>query len=182
MNEPDKRLIMNLFFSQKTPIILLAALLLLTTYFLLPTPALAQEPTYDDISEVAKNLNCPTCQGINLSDCRTLTCEQWREQIGELLAQGYSEQEVLDYFAERYGTQVLQEPPRSGFTLLLWILPVIALLAGGGWLYYTMHDWSQKSAPIEAATAAAPPSQSSQSDVSDDYLSQVERDLGLDEV
>jgi len=162
---------MNLFFSQKTPIILLTALLL-TAYFLLPPAALAQEPTYDDISEVAKNLNCPTCTGINLADCRTLTCEQWRQQISDLLAQGYSDQEVLDYFSNQYGVQVLQEPPRSGFTLLLWLLPVIALLAGAGWLYYTMRDWSQ---PVGAATpvpAALP---------RDDYLSQVDRDLDLDE-
>lgn len=170
---------MKRLFPKKIAITLVAALFVLTAYFLLlPTLTFAQEPTYDDISEVAKNLNCPTCTGINLSDCRTLTCEQWREQIGELLAQGYSDQEVLDYFSERYGVQVLQEPPRSGFTLLLWILPVIGLLAGGGWLYYTMHNWSQ-SDEIEEATEVLPPNQAP---LSDDYLSQVERDLGLDEV
>ena len=101
-----------------------------------------------------------------------MTCEQWRQQISDLLAQGYSDQEVLDYFSNQYGVQVLQEPPRSGFTLLLWLLPVIALLAGAGWLYYTMRDWSQ---PVGAATpvpAALP---------RDDYLSQVDRDLDLDE-
>ena len=131
----------------------------LTIICLLPSLTFAQDPTYDDISEVAKQLNCPTCQGVNLADCRTLTCEQWREQISDLLAQGYSNQEVLDYFSDRYGTQVLQEPPRSGFTLLLWILPVIALLAGGGWLYYTMRDWSKPPAP--AATTASRPSRAS---------------------
>ena len=76
-------------------------------------------------NDIAKELNCPTCTGINLSDCRTLTCEQWREQIGELVTEGYSDQEVLDYFSTRYGDQVLQEPPQRGFTLLVWILPGI---------------------------------------------------------
>ncbi|MEW5960349.1 MAG: cytochrome c-type biogenesis protein, partial [Chloroflexota bacterium] len=115
-------------------------LLILTIFCLLlfTIPVLAQDPQpdYDRINDIAEKLNCPTCSGLNLADCRTLTCEQWRDKIGELVDQGYNNQEVLDYFSTRYGTQVLQEPPRSGFTLLLWVLPVMALLIGGGWLFY----------------------------------------------
>ena len=86
------------------------------------------------------------------------------------------------YVATQYGTQVLQEPPRSGFTLILWVLPVIALVAGGAWLIYTMRGWSRQ----EPAPATAEPvstggaSSSSDSVPADDYLSQVEQDLGLE--
>jgi cytochrome c-type biogenesis protein CcmH len=147
-------------------------------------PALAQdpEPSYDQINDIAENLNCPTCTGINLADCRTLTCEQWREKIGDLVAEGYNKEEVLDYFSTRYGPQVLQEPPRSGFTLILWLLPVIALLAGGIWLFFTMRNWSrQEAAPVgveSAAGLAVPPAPDTAS--SEAYLSQVEKDLGLE--
>lgn len=150
---------------------------------MLAGPALAQEPDFDRINEIAKELNCPTCAGINLADCRTLTCEQWREKIGELVAQGYTDQEVLDYFSTRYGTQVLQEPPRSGFTLVLWVLPVIALLAGGWWLVYTIRGWAQQKQPaveaaaVPAAETAAPPAGALSED---DYLDEVEKDLNLE--
>ncbi len=152
--------------------------------FVLAEHVLAQEPTYDQVNTIAKKLNCPTCAGINLADCRTQTCAQWREQIDDLLREGYSEQEVLDYFTTQYGTQVLQEPPRSGFTLILWVLPIAGLLAAGAWLFYTMRRWSTpKIAPAEAdLRVAGPPEVSaSQTDTSDNYLKQVEQDLGLDE-
>ena len=153
-------------------------------FIVITGPALAQdpEPNYDRINDIAENLNCPTCTGINLADCRTLTCEQWRDKIGELVDEGYTNQEVLDYFSTQYGTQVLQEPPRSGFTLILWVLPIIALVAGGAWLIYTMRGWSRQ----EPAPATAEPvstggaSSSSDSVPADDYLSQVEQDLGLE--
>ena len=168
---------------KKLKVLLTTLLLLLTAYFLLPTsysllPALAQEePDFDRINEIASQLNCPTCTGINLSDCRTLTCEQWREQIGELVDEGYNDQEVLDYFSSRYGDQVLQEPPRRGFSLLIWILPVVALVGGGIWLVITLRKWRQEPVAVSAA-----PDLPTAPQEDDDYLSQVEKDLGIDEV
>jgi cytochrome c-type biogenesis protein CcmH len=146
-------------------------LLLLTSYSLLPVLA-QEEPDFDRVNNIAKELNCPTCTGINLSDCRTLTCEQWREQIDELVVEGYSDQEVLDYFSTRYGDQVLQEPPRRGFSLLIWILPVVALVGGGIWLVIILRKWRQEPVAVPA-TPNTPQT--------DDYLSQVEKDLGIDE-
>ena len=136
---------------------------------------LAQEPDYDRINQIARQMNCPTCVGVNLADCRTLTCEQWRGQINDLVQQGYSDQEVLDYFAGQYGTQVLLAPPKSGLTLALWVLPVLAVLAGGGWLVYILRRWNR---PGEAATvSASQPTLPEPSRTADDYLDQVERDL-----
>jgi cytochrome c-type biogenesis protein CcmH len=72
-------------------------------------PVLAQTPpSVDQVNAVAKKLSCPTCTGINVADCPTETCAQWRSQIGQMLAEGKSEPEILDYFSSRYGDQVLQ--------------------------------------------------------------------------
>ena len=148
--------------------------LLLAPYAL--SPALAQEPDFDAVNEVAQKLNCPTCSGINLADCRTQTCAQWKDQIKDLLAEGYTADEVVDYFATQYGTQVLQEPPKTGFTLMLWTLPFIMILLGAVLLFFTMRQWSgPKSGEAVATPAPAGPSK-----VSDDYLSQVDKDLGLE--
>lgn len=166
--------------------ILAAALALLFTAGLLPaTSALAQtpEPDFDAINRVAQKMNCPTCAGINLADCRTQTCSQWRDQIGDLLAEGMSEEEVLDYFVNQYGTQVLQAPPKSGFTLTLWVLPVAMILLGGAILFFTMRKWTaSRATPATVASAEAAPSPEAPAPApaSDDYLSQVENDLALD--
>jgi len=162
-------------------VILLLCLSWVFVIGLWPATTTAQEPEYGEINEIAKQLSCPTCAGGNLADCRTHTCAQWRGQISHLVQQGYSDQEVIDYFAARYGDQVLQEPPRQGFTLLLWVLPVLALLVGGGWLVYTLRSWSDPQ-PISAVgpmTSSEATSNTAKIDLSDRYLDQVDQDLGL---
>lgn len=151
--------------------------LLLTPYSLLPTSySLAQDPDYDQVNEIAKKLNCPTCAGINLADCRTQTCEQWREQINDLLKQGYTDEEVINYFTARYGDQVLQEPPKSGWTLALWTVPVMVLLVGGGVLFYALRKWrGQKT--VAATMGRTIPTSEETSAASGNYLRQVEQDL-----
>jgi len=164
---------------------LLFVLIAVITLFAVPQLALAQDPDtkLDRINEVAEGLNCPTCTGINLSDCRTLTCEQWRDKISDLLDEGYSDQEILDYFSTRYGVQVLQEPPRSGFTMWLWFLPLAALAIGGGWLAYVIRGWSEadddEDEEAELPDVEPEDDTSPGRDGSDDYLSQVEKDLDL---
>jgi cytochrome c-type biogenesis protein CcmH len=158
--------------------------LLLTTYYLLPTPyfaTFAQETDYDRVNEIAKKLNCPTCAGINLADCRTLTCEQWRNQINDLVKQGYSDQEVLDYFVTRFGEQVLQEPPKSGSTLFLWVLPVIILLAGGVWLTFALRRWAGREAAPAIAVSPEIRPVSNIPQPPQHYLGQVEKDLNLED-
>ena len=157
----------------------LILILLTVAYFLFPSSfilhptsfILAQSPDTDRINDIAKKLNCPTCQGINLADCRTQTCAQWRNQIDDLVVQGYSDQEVLDYFSTRYGDQVLQEPPKRGFSLALWLLPVLALVVGGAWLVYTLRRW-RRVAPAPASIAASPTAHTDA-----DYLRRVEQDI-----
>jgi cytochrome c-type biogenesis protein CcmH len=129
-------------------------------------PALAQQPTADDINAIAEKLSCPTCTGINVADCPTETCVQWRDQIGELLAEGKSEQEILDYFSTRYGDHVLQVPPKRGIFVWVWILPALAFVAGLGWLIVRMRGWSSR--PVQPEVE--PP-------IEDEYLQRVQKDL-----
>lgn len=145
--------------------------------FIVAAPALAQEPDFDRVNQIAKKLSCPTCAGLNLADCPTLTCQQWREQIGDLLVEGYSDQEVLDYFSARYGPQVLQEPPRSGSTLILWVLPVLAVVVGVGLLGYTIRNWSRPQSISQEQPQLDLPGGSDAGYVPDAYLEQVEQDL-----
>ncbi len=159
--------------------IVLIALLILTT-----TSVSAQQPTADEINVVAKKLSCPTCTGINVADCPTETCAQWRAKIGEMLAEGKSEQEILDYFAVRYGDHVLQVPPKRGFYVLVWALPVMAILAGLAWLTYLLRGWSRRRAAVPAeypkdmgVAAASDTMQGADRLVDDEYLRRVQQDL-----
>ena len=104
-----------------------------------------------------------------MADCPTETCAQWRAKIGEMLAQGQGEQEILDYFAARYGDHVLQVPPTRGFFLWVWLLPMIAIAGGLAVLVYLVRGWSRKPAPA--------PIQAEDEATEDEYLQRVEQDL-----
>lgn len=151
--------------------------LLLMTLFLtlFVVPILAQEPSMDEVNRVARQLNCPTCQSLNLEDCRTQTCTQWRDNIKDLLAQGYTEQEVLDWHIARFGVEVLQEPPRAGAGLFAWLLPALGLLAGSAWLFFIVKRWSKNTDPIP--TEAGNSNVSDNADFDDEYLQRIEQDL-----
>jgi cytochrome c-type biogenesis protein CcmH len=160
----------RLYLSRSQFTLILALTILLASF---TGPVLAQEPTLDDVNSVAEKLNCPTCQSINLADCRTQTCVQWRGQIKDMLAEGHSEQQILDWYAIRYGDEVLQEPPRRGVGLYVWVLPIVGFLAGALWLAFILKKWSAAQ-PAAAPLEASSPGQANETD---DYLQRVEQDL-----
>src|SRR5512144_374189 len=95
-----------------------------------PTPVVKQQVTADDVNRVAKQMYCPVCENEPLDACRTAACQQWRAQIGQMLSEGQSEQQIKDYFVARYGVRVLAQPPAQGTSLLLYVLPIVGLIVG----------------------------------------------------
>ena len=79
---------------------------------------------------LAGELRCLVCQNQSLADSHAPLALDLRQQIREQLAQGRSEQQVVDFMVQRYGDFVLYRPPFKGITLLLWFGPLL-LLAGG---------------------------------------------------
>src|SRR5512138_1525512 len=79
----------------------------LALVFLLVSAAvsLAQtpQPSDDQVNAVAKELYCPVCENIPLDVCPTQACAQWRELIGDKLAQGWTAEQIKSYFVEQYG-------------------------------------------------------------------------------
>lgn len=106
-----------------------AAMLLLLaviTAGVLATPRMAA----DRVDALAERLRCPVCQGESVADSPSDTATAIRDQIEEMVAAGRSDTEILDHYIARYGRWVLLDPPARGDTLLLWLLPAAALLAG----------------------------------------------------
>ena len=96
--------------------------------FVKPVSSQSPDPS-DQVHSIAKMLNCPTCGGRNLADCPTDTCTQWKDEIRSQLNSGKTSEQVIEYFKTRFGPTVLQEPPKEGPILLLWVTPVVILLA-----------------------------------------------------
>ena len=112
-------------------------------------------PSDNDVNRVAKQLYCPVCPNTPLDVCETKACEDWRAQIRDQLAEGWTDQQIIDYFVAQYGERVLAEPQRKGFTSLVWFLPFIAVLVGLAVVYEILRNW-RKQKPVLAAAGPAP--------------------------
>ena len=127
-------------------------------------------PTDNDVNRVAKKLYCPVCPNTPLDVCETQACKDWRAQIKDELAQGWTDQQIIDYFVAQYGERVLAEPERRGFTSLVWILPVLSALVGLWIVYEILRGW-RKRQPAEQFTRLPDAS------VSPEVRQRIEREL-----
>lgn len=84
----------------------------------------------DRSSQLAARLRCPVCQGESIAASPSTAAIAMREQVDEMLAEGLRDDQILDHFTDRYGTWILLSPPASGPTLILWLLPLGAAIAG----------------------------------------------------
>lgn len=85
-------------------------------------------------------------------------CQAWAlpalQQIDGLLAQGKTEQQVIDSFVAQYGSTVYAEPPKSGFSLVAWVMPTAYLVLGALVVIFVISRWLKKnSTKIDAGSA-----------------------------
>ena len=138
---------------------------------LLAMPAFAQdEITDDDVNRVAHELFCPTCESLPVDVCPTEVCADWRAEIRRQLEAGATDEEVLDYFAVRYGTSVLANPPARGLGNFFWLGPILVIL-GGLYLFGRQMLRLQKESATSPSTPTPPPS------TGDPYRDRIEEEL-----
>lgn len=123
-------------------------------------PAVPPDVTADEVNEIARELWCPLCSGVRLDGCELRACDQMKEEIAIKLGEGEDLSAIKQYFVNQYGPQVLGEPPREGFNLLAWILPIVVLLGGGIFLVVrgrAMLRPDDDETAVEAAGRNSPP-------------------------
>lgn len=153
----------------------------LTLLLALVAVAGAQAPTDDEVNDVAKELFCPVCESTPLDVCPTQACEDWRGVIRTQLTAGQSKEEIMDYFALQYGDKVLAEPPRAGFTLFVWLMPIVFVAVGalvfGRYLYrIRTEDRGSGDAPTEPTPKPQPVVQQQVAPL-EHYVRQIEAEL-----
>jgi len=75
--------------------------------------------------KLTAELRCPMCQNQNIADSDAMIAHDMRRKVYQLMLQGSSEQQVIDYMKERYGDFVHYQPPVTPVTIWLWALPVL---------------------------------------------------------
>jgi len=143
-------------------------------FFLLAVIAAAGTPQGPPLSgpaldqrtqQVASLLRCPVCQGMSIADSPSTVALDMKKQVREMLAEGYTQEQILAYFEKSYGGFVLEKPKNP----LVWILPILLLLIGVVVVVFTAKKLS-----------AEPPATGNPEPATDPYVDEVRKLVNRD--
>ena len=86
--------------------------------------------------DLSRELRCMVCQNQSIDDSDAPLARDLRLLVRERIATGDSDSQVIDFLVARYGEFVLLKPRLTPHTLLLWLLPPLALIGGGAALWF----------------------------------------------
>ncbi|NJL08932.1 MAG: cytochrome c-type biogenesis protein CcmH [Methylacidiphilales bacterium] len=96
-----------------------------------PSEVLADPALEARAREISKELRCLVCQNESIDDSNAGLAKDLRILVRERITAGDSDSQVLDFLVARYGDFVRLRPPFDLQTALLWLSPLVILLAGG---------------------------------------------------
>lgn len=117
------------------------------------TPA-SQRSDESRAQDLAESLKCLQCAGESVAASQAPLAQQFRDEIDRQLGNGASDEQIRDWFVERYGEEVLLDPPSSGLSALVWLLPVLGLLGAVGGLWLAFRRWRNAPEPDPGAERA----------------------------
>lgn len=130
--------------------------------------------------QLEKTILCPICPGESIDQSQTELARQMRGIVREKIDRGWTDEQIRGFFVERYGPEVIMEPPRRGFHLMAWVLPPAGIAAGIVALFLALRRMGR-------AGEAGPPQGEGEEeplmpgDEQDEYLRRVEAALGEDD-
>lgn len=136
---------------------------------LVATATAATRASEETVREIAAQLRCVVCQNLSVADSPSEMAKQMRALIREKLERGENPEAIKNYFVSKYGEWILLLPPARGFNLLVWGLPLLAVLGGAVGIYLITRRWAGHSRGGEEAPRPDP-----------EYLERVRRELDRD--
>ena len=108
----------------------------------------AQEARAQDLM---REIRCVACENEPISNSSSDIAADMRDRVRAMVAEGNSDAEIRDWFAERYGDFVLFRPSSRGLGgMLLWGLPFILLIAGASVIYLVRRRPAEAESSVEA--------------------------------
>lgn len=94
----------------------------------------------DDVTKIrfqklAYELRCPKCQNQNLADSNSPIAADLRLEVYNMLNEGKSDTEIVNFMVERYGEFVLYRPKVNSITYILWFGPILFILIGASVIF-----------------------------------------------
>ncbi len=140
------------------PIAAITVLAIFAMAALLITPLGAQQLS-DRAKQIGGKFMCMCGCSQVLTECNHVGCSTSAAMLKELnqsLSRGNSEDAITQMFVQEFGTKVYAEPPKSGFSLVAWVLPSVYLFVGAGVVIFVIARWRKRPAQEASLAGGAP--------------------------
>jgi cytochrome c-type biogenesis protein CcmH len=132
-----------------------ASALLLALVVLLGAACGGESDEPPTLAEMEKKFICPTCQ-TTLELSNAPIAERMREFIRARIEAGDSEGEIEAALVDQFGEAVLASPPKEGFNLLAWVLPLAGGAVAVAAVAVALRRWSRTRPEASPAVSGAP--------------------------
>ena len=110
---------------------------------LLLAPAAAASEHHSTLNELENEIMCPVC-GTTLAQSDSPAAHAIERDIRARIAKGWTKSQIKDSLVRDYGEEILASPPKHGFNLLAWLLPLAGLAAAAAVLGVAAWGWSRR--------------------------------------
>ena len=105
--------------------------IIIFVFFILSFSNLYSKNNSDLENKISKNLRCLICQGQSIYDSQSDFAISVKLLINQKINEGYTEEEIYNFFKDKYGEWVLYEPEFNKNTIFLWFIPIVVFILSG---------------------------------------------------
>jgi cytochrome c-type biogenesis protein CcmH len=116
-----------------------------------PTPTAGDSD--DRLFAIAGQMKCLACAGESVANSQAPLAIEMRGLIRTQMRSGKTDDEILTYFADRYGARVLLTPGASGLSALVWVVPVVVAASAVCGLGLAFARWRRLSTDVDEPSA-----------------------------
>ena len=107
-------------------------------------PRSEQRSVDERMRALASELRCVDCEGLSVADSSTASARLVRRDIARRLRNGESVDEIRQHYVDNNGESILLKPSGSGVGMLVWALPIVAVLIAAGGLALALRRWQRQ--------------------------------------
>ncbi len=100
---------------------------------------------------IDRMIMCPVCPAETIDQAQVQISQQMRQVVREMLSEGKDRDEILDFFVERYGQDILAAPPKTGANLVAWLAPVGGVAAALVAVYLILRSMTRREPVLVAS-------------------------------
>ena len=114
-------------------------ILLISFLFILISCISNTDQTNNREYNLFSQIMCPICDGQTIAESQASIAEDMKKMIRDQIKDGKEDKEIVKYFEERYGQEILSNPIPKGFNLTIWIAPILIIIISSTITIYSLR-------------------------------------------